>query len=87
MLSTPQSMWYKAFNLAEGDANNVYDWPNKAQVKLGLTDQEANYLFDSAYGNRRQQFETVKKRVGFIRLARKRGVSLYSVTPDDEGED
>jgi hypothetical protein len=81
MLSTPIDEWREAFGLMcnvgpRAVAN--YDFSESAQEKLGLTDDEAGYLFGGHNGsNKRKQLEAIKGRVRVIREARAAGVSVY----------
>jgi hypothetical protein len=79
MLSTPREEWYEKFGLHKGWSNDVFNWADNAAEKLGLEEDEANYLFDSCSGSKRFQLEKVKERLENIREARERGVYLSDV--------
>jgi hypothetical protein len=76
LLSTPQRTWYNAFNLSTGQSNDDFNWEGLGKQKLGLTEDEADYLFCGKQGTSKQQLAAVKERVNNIRKARALKVDL-----------
>jgi hypothetical protein len=58
---------HKAFLIDNGNGLAL----NKARDLLGLTDCEADFLFDMGSGNARQDYQLIQRRLKHIREARK----------------
>jgi hypothetical protein len=67
LLSAPKSKRHGIALQAEDDASNL---ETEAMRLLGLTENEAGFLFDVAYGTPKQNYKVIVKRLTHIRESR-----------------